>query len=142
MRWNTSKGFLRPVLRPAQSDGGDHAQVERLVLEGKRADRPRRAPARHGTPHRRASREIVLSAGAIGSPADPAAVRHRPRRAAAVRGIDVVHDLPGVGENLQDHLQIRCAYKVQGVRTMNERFQSLMQRAGFAVEYALPGAGR
>jgi choline dehydrogenase len=47
-----------------------------------------------------------------------------------------VHDLPGVGENLQDHLQVRCAFKVHGVRTMNERFQSWAQRAGFALAYA------
>jgi choline dehydrogenase len=53
------------------------------------------------------------------------------------RGVTVLHDLPGVGENLQDHLQVRCAYKVQGVKTMNERYQSLIQRAGFALEYAM-----
>jgi choline dehydrogenase len=52
-------------------------------------------------------------------------------------GIEVRHDLKGVGENLQDHLQIRCAFKVQGVKTMNERYQSLVQRASFALEYAL-----
>ena len=46
-----------------------------------------------------------------------------------------------MGENLQDHLQIRCAYKVQGVKTMNERFQSLVQRAGFAAQYALTRRG-
>ncbi|HZT48279.1 MAG TPA: GMC family oxidoreductase, partial [Hyphomicrobiaceae bacterium] len=46
-----------------------------------------------------------------------------------------------VGENLQDHLQIRCAYKVSGVKTMNERFQSLVQRAGFAAQYLLQRRG-
>ena len=58
-------------------------------------------------------------------------------------GIEVRHELDGVGENLQDHLQIRCAYKVEGVKTMNERFQSLVQRAGFAARVrAARGAGR
>jgi choline dehydrogenase-like flavoprotein len=56
-------------------------------------------------------------------------------------GIDVAHELKGVGENLQDHLQIRCAYKVSGVKTMNERYQSLAQRAGFAAQYVLTRRG-
>jgi choline dehydrogenase len=56
-------------------------------------------------------------------------------------GIAVLHDLRGVGENLQDHLQIRCAYKVEGARTMNERFQSILQRAGFVAQYALTRRG-
>ena len=51
------------------------------------------------------------------------------------------HELAGVGENLQDHLQIRCAYKVSGVRTMNERYQSLVQRAGFAAQYVFTRRG-
>jgi choline dehydrogenase len=53
----------------------------------------------------------------------------------------VAHELKGVGENLQDHLQVRCAYKVHGVRTMNERFQSLTQRAGFAAQYLFARRG-
>ena len=65
-------------------------------------------------------------------PADPAALRHRPRRGAAAARHRGAARADGVGENLQDHLQIRCAYKVAGVKTMNERFQSLVQRAGFA----------
>src|SRR4029453_19162111 len=56
-------------------------------------------------------------------------------------GIEVRHDLRGVGENLQDHLQVRCAYRVHGVKTMNERFQSLFQRAGFAAQYLLKRRG-
>jgi choline dehydrogenase-like flavoprotein len=56
-------------------------------------------------------------------------------------GVEIRHALEGVGENLQDHLQIRCAYKVSGVKTMNERFQSLVQRAGFAAQYLLSRRG-
>jgi choline dehydrogenase len=56
-------------------------------------------------------------------------------------GIAVTHELKGVGENLQDHLQVRCAYKVEGARTMNERFQSVLQRAGFVAQYALTRRG-
>jgi choline dehydrogenase len=56
-------------------------------------------------------------------------------------GIKVQHDLKGVGENLQDHLQIRCAYKVSGVKTLNETSQKLWQKAGIALEYALKRTG-
>ncbi len=56
-------------------------------------------------------------------------------------GIDVVHDLPGVGENLQDHLQIRCIYKVDGVQTLNQRAGSLLGKLGIGLEYALFRSG-
>src|SRR4030095_6107578 len=83
-----------------------------------------------------ATREIILSAGAIGSPQILQLSGIGPGALLRKYGIPGVHDMAGVGENLQDHLQIRCAYKVHGVRTMNERYQSLVQRAGFALEYA------
>jgi choline dehydrogenase-like flavoprotein len=140
VRWNTSKGFLRPVRHRVNLDIETHAMVERILLEGKRAS----AIVVHQYGQKRtikAAREIVLSAGAIGSPQilqlsgiGPGAVLQRFE-------IPVAHELAGVGENLQDHLQIRCAYKVRGVRTMNERFQSLMQRAGFAAQYVLQRRG-
>jgi len=112
-----------------------HAQVDRLVLEGKRATG---LVVRQNGQIRRfsATREIILSAGAIGSPQILQLSGIGPGAVLSRYGIPVVHDMAGVGENLQDHLQIRCAYKVQGVRTMNERYQSLVQRAGFALEYA------
>jgi choline dehydrogenase len=56
-------------------------------------------------------------------------------------GLPVLHDSPDVGGNLQDHLQIRCAYKVQGVKTLNELSATLMGRAGIALEYALKRRG-
>ncbi len=56
-------------------------------------------------------------------------------------GIPVVHALPGVGENLQDHLQVRCAYRVKGVPTLNERANSLFGKLGIGLEYALFRSG-
>jgi choline dehydrogenase len=52
-------------------------------------------------------------------------------------GIQAQHELPGVGENLQDHLQVRCAYKVDGVKTLNERANSLIGKLGIGLEYLL-----
>src|SRR5439155_6865925 len=81
--------------------------------------------------------EVILSAGAIGSPkllqlsgiGDPEALREV--------GIEPIHGLAGVGANLQDHLQIRPIYKVSGVRTLNTDYAKLVRRVAMAVQYAL-----
>jgi len=140
VRWNTAKGFLRPVRHRPNLTVETEALVERLTLEDRRVtglvvrQRGQRRTLK-------AAREVVLAAGAIGSPQilqlsgiGPGAVLQR-------LGLGVVHELPGVGENLQDHLQIRCAYRVSGVKTMNERFQSLVQRGLFAAQYLLTRRG-
>ena len=80
-------------------------------------------------------------AGSIGSPqilelsgvGNPEVLREH--------GVAVVHALNGVGENLQDHLQVRVAYKVHGVKTLNERANSLFGKAGIALEYLLKRSG-
>jgi len=140
IRWNTSKGFLRPARHRRNLDVETHAMVERLVLDGKRVTGL--VVLQNG--ERRtlnATAEVVLAAGAIGSPQILQLSGIGPGAVLRPLGIPVRHELKGVGENLQDHLQLRCAYKVSGVRTMNERFQSLIQRAGFAAQYALTRRG-
>ena len=140
MRWNTSKGFLRPVKHRRNLDVETDAMVERLVLDGKRVTGL--VMRQHGSRRTiRAAREVVLAAGAIGSPQIMQLSGIGPGAVLQPFGIEVRHELKGVGENLQDHLQVRCAYKVQGVKTMNERFQSLVQRAGFAAQYAFQRRG-
>jgi choline dehydrogenase len=136
LRWNTSKGFLRPVRHRRNLSVQTHAMVERLTLDGDRVNgvllrRAGRLQALH------AAREVVLAAGAIGSPQILQLSGIGPPALLQRLGIPVRHALPAVGENLQDHLQIRCAYKVANVKTMNERFQSLVQRAGYAGQYLL-----
>jgi choline dehydrogenase-like flavoprotein len=140
VRWNTSKAFLRPVRHRANLVVATNTLVERLTLEGRRVTGVvmRQAGARQ---HWRAAREVILCAGAIGSPQLLQLSGIGAGRLLSDVGIPVSHELKGVGENLQDHLQIRCAYRVEGVRTMNERFQSLLMRAGFAAQYALTRRG-
>ena len=140
IRWNTSKGFLRPVLHRRNLAVETHAMVERLVLDGKRVTGlVMRQQGQQRTVQ--ATREVILAAGAIGSPQILQLSGIGPGAVLQPLGIEVAHDLRGVGENLQDHLQIRCAYKVSGVKTMNERYQSLLQRAGFAAQYVLTRRG-
>jgi choline dehydrogenase-like flavoprotein len=140
VRWNTSKGFLRPVCHRSNLDVETDAMVERLVLDGKRVTGlvMRQHSSRRTI---RAAREVILAAGSIGSPQILQLSGIGPGAVLQPFGIDVRHELKGVGENLQDHLQVRCAYKVSGVKTMNERFQSWAQRAGFAAQYAFQRRG-
>jgi choline dehydrogenase len=136
IRWNTAKGFLRPAKGRPNLTVATHATVHRLEMSGRRVTGV--AFKQYGA-MRQATvrREVVMAAGSIGTPQILQLSGIGPGDLLRQKAIAVRHELKGVGENLQDHLQIRCAYKVQGVKTMNERYQSLVQRASFALEYAL-----
>ncbi len=140
IRWNTAKGFLRPVQHRKNLTIETNCTAVRLVLDGKRVtgiivrqDGEERMLA--------ARREVILAAGAIGSPQILQLSGIGPGDLLNRFGIGVTHALKGVGGNLQDHLQIRCAYKVSGVKTMNERYQSLLQRAWFGTQYVFARRG-
>jgi choline dehydrogenase len=136
VRWSASKGFLKPVMHRPNLTVVTDALVERVRLDGRRATgiELRRGDA---TEFAAARIETILAAGAIGSPqilqlsgVGSGALLQR-------HGIAVAHDLPGVGENLQDHLQLRTAFKVRNVVTLNQRANSLWGKAMMGIEYAL-----
>src|SRR5690242_509443 len=135
-RWSAARGFLKPALNRPNVRLETDVLVDRLIFAGKRAIGVR---FRKGNEviEARARGEIILSAGAIGS----IAILHRsgigPRDWLKQHGIDVAHDLQGVGRNLQDHLQQRAIYKVSGVRTLNETYHSLVRRGLMGLDYAL-----
>ena len=145
-RWNASKAFLKTVRKSrANLTVWTGAQASRLLLE-QSADGQ---PACHGVElvmngHRQAvhaSGEVILSCGAIGSPqllqlsgiGDESTLRQLQ--------IPVVKHLPGVGANLQDHLQIRSVYKVEGAKTLNTQAATLWGKAGIGLEYLLKRSG-
>ncbi len=145
-RWNTAKAFLRPTCygRP-NFELWTHAQATRLVLE-RQADGSQRCTgvqvwtgSEMVTAH--ATREVILSAGAINSPQLLQLSGIGPGALLQQHGIQVAHELPGVGANLQDHLQIRAVYKVQGVPTLNQLAGSLLGKARIGLEYALKRSG-
>ena len=107
-----------------------------LLLENGRATG---VALRHrGIPMRIEARgEVILAAGAIGSPQLLQVSGIGPGAILAGSGVAVARELPGVGENLQDHLQLRLAFKVSNTRTLNERAGNLLGRIGMAFEYAL-----
>ncbi|MDR7124784.1 GMC family oxidoreductase N-terminal domain-containing protein [Pseudotabrizicola sp. 4114] len=140
LRWNARKAFLDPARRRPNLRIVTGAQVLRLTLEGQRVTgavfRDRR-----GLHQVRAGQEVVLCAGAIGTPQilELSGIG-RPDVLGAI-GVPVVHALPGVGENLQDHLQLRTVFAISGARTLNDRARSLWGKAGIALQYALMQSG-
>ena len=84
-----------------------------------------------------ARHEVILAAGSIGSPQILQLSGIGPGALLQQRGIDVVHDLPGVGENLHDHLQVRTVFRVANTVTLNQRVNSLFGKAAMGLEYLL-----
>jgi choline dehydrogenase len=140
LRWNARKAFLNPARRRPNLRIVTHAQVRHLVLEGRRVTA---VVFVQGGQERiaRASGEVVLAAGAINSPQllELSGIGQAARLADL--GITPVHDLPGVGENLQDHLQLRMVFRISGARTLNDRARNLWGKAAIALEYALKRSG-
>ena len=145
-RWNTAKAFLRPACSERKNfELWTDAQVHRLLLDRGADGRLRctgvELAAAQGLQQVRATREVALCAGAIGSVQVLELSGIGPGALLQSHGIDVRHDLPGVGENLQDHLQIRSVYAVSGAKTLNRLANSLWGKASIALEYALKRSG-
>ena len=145
-RWNTAKAFLRPVCNQrANFTLWTSAQATQLRLETQ-SDGSRRCS---GVQVRRgqeivavhARHEVILSAGAINSPQLLQLSGIGPAALLQQHGIAVQQDTPGVGANLQDHLQIRSVFQVQGVATLNTLASSLWGKAKIGMEYAAKRSG-
>ena len=143
-RWNTVKAFLRPAKNRANLTVATGAHVRRLVITGEGADRRVTAVEfdQESTVHTvRCRREVVLSAGAVGSPQLLELSGIGSAAVLAKAGNEALHDRPAVGENLQDHLQLRCAYKVTGIPTLNEKATRLLGKALIGLEYLARRSG-
>ncbi|HEX6703853.1 MAG TPA: GMC family oxidoreductase N-terminal domain-containing protein [Albitalea sp.] len=146
IRWNAAKAFLRPALDRDNLQVWTGAHVARVLLE--RGDSGLAATGVEVLPHgggeplqARATREVVLCAGAIGTPQLLQLSGIGPAALLQAHGIDVQHALPGVGDNLQDHLQIRAVYSVEGAKTLNTMANSWWGKALIGLEYALKRSG-
>ena len=147
-RWNASKAFLHPVRRSRPNlQVWTHTQVEQLQLH---------TDAQHGLqchglsalrrtgrnhPATRVSvqarREVILAAGAIASPVLLQRSGIGPAGLLQQHSIPVQRALAGVGQNLQDHLQLRMVFRVEGVRTLNTLASTLWGKARIGIEYLL-----
>ncbi len=135
-RVSTARAFLKPALGRQNLRLETGCLVEGIVFDGKRAAgiRWRQNGA---TRTARCRGEVILSAGSIGSTQILLLSGIGPAPHLQEHGIPVVLDRPGVGSNLQDHLQLRLIYKVEGITTLNERYHSPLGYVGMLAEYAL-----
>jgi choline dehydrogenase len=147
VRWNATKAFLRPAMKRPNLEVRTGLQTTRLLL-GDGVATPLHAngievvPTAGGAPQAlHCRREVILCAGAIGSPQILQLSGIGPVQVLRDAGIEPRLDHPGVGENLQDHLQIRAVFGVRGVKTLNTMANSLWGKAMIGLEYALLRSG-
>jgi len=140
VRWNASKAFLRPAMKRANLTVMTGALTQRLTFNGKRCNGVHFQV--NGEDVRATAKlEVVVSAGAVNSPKllELSGVGN----AALLKGfdIDVVNNLAGVGENLQDHLQLRMAYRVSGTKTLNTLSAHWWGKLAIGMEYVFKRSG-
>ncbi|MDO5657332.1 MAG: GMC family oxidoreductase N-terminal domain-containing protein [Paracoccus sp. (in: a-proteobacteria)] len=133
-RVSTAKAFLRPALRRPNLELRTETTVRRVVIEGGRATGVE--VFRDGAVEILPARNVILSAGAIGTPQILQLSGIGPSELLRGHGIEVLRDAP-VGENLQDHLQIRCVYKVSSGKTLNRMARNILGRAMIGAQYAM-----
>lgn len=154
-RWSMADAFLHPVAHRPNLTVWTHTHAVKLLMDDQVHDVHRRG-AWTSAQHRatgvrllkdgqmidvRAHREVILSAGAIGSPHLMQASGLGPAALLTQHQVPVAVDLPGVGENLQDHLQLRTVYRIQGARTVNTLYRNWITRAGMGIQYLLMRSG-
>jgi len=135
MRWSAARAYLHPVRRRSNLEVRCHAFATRILFEGRRAI---------GVEYRRGRRtervyadEVICSGGAINSPQLLQVSGVGPAALLREHGIDVVQDLPGVGENLQDHYYVRTFWKCNQPITLNDDMMSLWRQAKIGLQYLL-----
>lgn len=139
-RWSAARGFLKPAMKRPNLKVETGVHIERVIVENGRAAGIEFS--RGGVKERAKTRgEVIISTGAVGTPVllEQSGIGQGERLRDL--GIDVVKEMPGVGENLQDHLQLRAIFGVTGVRTMNIDYQSLMKRAWMGAQYVFARRG-
>jgi choline dehydrogenase len=145
IRWNAAKAFLRPIEERDNLQVWTGAHITRVLFDGTdglRASGVRVQPHGGGEPIDVVARgEVILASGAVGTPQILQLSGVGAGSLLQHHGIDTVHHLPGVGGNLQDHLQIRAVYSVEGVKTLNTMANSLWGKALIGLEYALMRSG-
>lgn len=139
-RWSAARGFLRPALKRPNLRLITQAETETILLEGKRATGVRfRHRGKQLTAH--AEAEVLLAAGAINSPKILELSGIGDGRILSEKGVESRHESQGVGENLQDHLQIRTVFKVRNAKTLNTMANTFVGKARIALQYALTRSG-
>ena len=145
-RWNASKAFLKPIRKQRRNlTVWTGAQVSRLLFETRENNQKVCSGVElinAGQYHRvQTRREVILSAGAIGTPQLLQLSGVGDASLLSKHKVPVVQHLPGVGDNLQDHLQIRSIYQIAGAPTLNTQATNIWGKAAIALQYALKRSG-
>ncbi len=139
-RWSAADGYLKPALNRPNLTVLTEAEVERLVFEGKRV-KGLNVRIKREKVYIDCDGEVILSAGAIGSPRILQSSGIGPAKLLKQNDVEIIKDLSGVGRNLQDHLQIRTVFKIQGAKTLNELQKTLLGKAKITFQYILNRSG-
>ena len=138
VRWSATKAFLRPVMNRSNLTVLTDANVRRVLFTGPSGE-VRATGVEVAVENRLetflASREILLAAGSIGSPQLLQLSGVGAPKLLRTYDVPIVHELRGVGENLQDHLQIRSIFKVSNTVTLNRRARTWLGKVGMGLEY-------
>ena len=154
-RWSMADAFLHPIARRPNLTVWTRTQAVAILMDDDVGAAQRDGAwttARHRATGLRllkdgqmidvsARREVILSAGAIGTPHLMQVSGLGPAALLAGHQVPVVVDLPGVGENLQDHLQLRTVYRIHGAPTVNTLYRNWFTRAGMGLQYLLTRSG-
>ncbi|BBY60943.1 GMC family oxidoreductase [Mycolicibacterium sarraceniae] len=154
-RWSMADSFLHPIAHRPNLTVYTQTHALRLLMDDEVHEHQRRGAwitARHRatglrllknghTIDVRARQEVILSAGAIGSPHLMQVSGLGPAALLARHHVPVAVDLPGIGENLQDHLQLRTVYQIGGARTVNTLYRNWITRGGMGLQYLLMRSG-
>ena len=139
-RCSAAVGYLHPVRRRLNLDVVTHALTHRILFDGRRAIGVRYA-VKGDVRDAYADAEVILAAGAINSPQILQLSGIGSGKALREFDIPLVHDLSGVGENLQDHLQVRSMYSTQRPITMNDQVRNPFVKMMMGVEYVFRRTG-
>ncbi|MDI9409695.1 MAG: GMC family oxidoreductase [Candidatus Pacebacteria bacterium] len=140
LRWNGVRGFIRPIQKRQNLEIMTHCLIDRIEIKDHRAVGVWYRDL-NGFEHYIAATHIILTAGAIGSPAILQRSGIGDGNDLQGLGIDLNHHAPSVGQNLQDHLQLRAIYRVKNVPTLNIRAKGWLGKVGIALEYGLKQSG-
>jgi choline dehydrogenase len=154
-RWSMADAFLHPVAHRPNLTVYTHTRAVKLLMDDQVGEGQRRGAwttARHRASGLRllkdgriidvrARREVILSAGSVGSPHLMQVSGLGPAELLRQHQVPVAVDLAGVGENLQDHLQLRTVYRVRGASTVNTLYRNWITRAGMGAQYLLLRSG-
>lgn len=141
LRWSTARGFLKPVLKRPNVRLETNVLVDRVEINGNRITGVRFMRKDRVPVVARACGEVILAAGSIGTTQVLQRSGIGPAEVMAAQGIRPRLVRPGVGRNLQDHLQQRAIYKVHGTKTLNETYHSLFGKAAMVADFALRRRG-